>query len=928
MGGWDVYCALCGGPLGSVYWEPEEEDVYDPGVLENCDDPELAWLSDIRIIGEDPESESICKVWISGPAFASGYGTMGYEPADPIDPVMSTRGSISVYTMDAGEPWSAPFHTCCREVLCRYMCIPVSRLDKEVLFETLKSMAEDEQSGRCLDLDYGDISEEMGQYWMTSRDTEHFVFNPVEVKGLRELLENLPQITMSPDRVIRTYSLEGDPFARLPPDVLLFVVAHLQKIATIKKLRRASPAFANLELSNSFWRYRLLDDMPWLWDLPSPMTAQQRNETDWQLVYRKLHWGSRPMSKNKNKIHGLCNRKRIWEQMCPDFAEEYQRTEVSLQKLGAATPIALKGAFRQDAAKLIKPVPTEVEQATSSLIERFSELPSALPSVSVDWDGDGKLMDIRITKEHDADGDEVPNLSQASTDTVNIPSHDWLTGFIVTSRALDEGELSERRHIVGLEVLFAKRLPIQLGLDDGDKRLIYVTEGRFIVALDIHRSSAGVLSAFAIVEQPLVHAYGCLRVADTRRGNYNMHVVAYLWRQELPQPSLRISSQIVDYWSSLSEVEVYAMDTLMLGTSEDELSDITSVSVDIRLGGFEVTYNGRPTRAIGPRLQAMKTLQVDGRGGERVRFVWVCVTRAMEPVSLQLITNRGRFLSVGESTETASFLGSLDGNTRLIPCGLYGSWQGSESQRYLAHFGVIGSAESRPFNERLPRFPRDAHGFLWEPSSMPPAWKETGLIWGGCAVPDSLEWLPDDQHIVNVPPEACTVSWLDCSHPLSEVRITLAHSTRGMIPQVPISAITMIYTDGSQKTVGPSRFSAEPTCGWCTPESSIDEEVRTVPHYRHQSWHVGGKKLTSMRIWRLQGKSMVAIQLVAEGHLESPIWGHWGHDVRDLAVGELRFAGHEGGDAVGLKFFFQNNGIKSRRDTIISGIQAVKSTVN
>ncbi|KAH7125826.1 hypothetical protein EDB81DRAFT_810021 [Dactylonectria macrodidyma] len=924
MGGWHVYCALCGGPLGPVYWEPEEEDQYDPSVLENVDDPELRWLRDIRIIGEDPESNSVCKVWISGPAFSLEYGVMSYQPADPIDPVMPTGGSINVYTSDGGDSWSAPFHTCCREVLCRYMSIPVSSLDKQVLYETLKSMSEDEQCGRRLDIDYGDISKAMDQYWSTPRDTEHYVFNPIEVKGLGEFLRNLPQKTMSIE--VRTYSLEGDPFARLPPDVLLLIVAQFKKIPTILKLRRASPAFANIELSNNFWRTRLLNDMPWLWDLPSPMTAQQRNETDWQLVYRKLHWGSRPMSATKNKIHGLCNRKRIWEQMCPDFAEAYLEMEARLEKLGAATPMALKGAFKQDETQLIRPEPTETEQVTCSLIERFSDLYSATPSILVGWDENRQLVDIRIAKEHDAERVETATPSLASTDTVNIPLDDWLTGFIITSRALDEGEPSETRHIVGLEVLFAKRRPVQLGLDDGDKRLIYVTQGRFIVGLDIHRSSTGVLSTFNFVEQPLAHADGSLRVADTRRGNYNLHVAAYLWRQELPQPAFRISGQVPDYWSSRGEIEVFPMDTLMFGTSEDELSDLTSVSVDIRLGGFEIGYSDRPNRAIGPRLQAIKTLEIDGRGGERVGFVSACVKQGEELASLQLVTNRGRLLSVGESAVIqTTWLALLDANTRLTPCGLYASWRGGKSQRYLAHVGAIGSAHAGPFNERLPRFLHDSHGWLWEPTKLPPTLEETGTIWGGCAVPDSPEWPPEEATIVFVPPKACTVSWLDCSRPLSEVRVSLTHSTRGIVPQVPICAITMRYADGSQKTVGPSRFSAQPTCSWCTPESSIEEEVRAVPHYRHESWHLGGQKLTSVRTWRPHGTSMAAIQLVAEGQVESPIWRHWGYDLRNSQVGELHFAGHEGGDAVGLKFFFQNNGITSRRDTIIAGIQAVKS---
>lgn len=79
MGSWDVYCGICGGPLGPPYWESFEEggqdkkdeedeneagsDVdhareasYNPDVLASPWDPKLHWLSRNRIIGEAPLS--------------------------------------------------------------------------------------------------------------------------------------------------------------------------------------------------------------------------------------------------------------------------------------------------------------------------------------------------------------------------------------------------------------------------------------------------------------------------------------------------------------------------------------------------------------------------------------------------------------------------------------------------------------------------------------------------------------------------------------------------------------------------------------------------------------------------------------------------------------------------------------------------------
>jgi hypothetical protein len=63
MGGWDYYCALCGGPFGVVYWDSEDDDdyKYDPDVLRDPDDPQLAWLQDNRIIGENPASDAQSK---------------------------------------------------------------------------------------------------------------------------------------------------------------------------------------------------------------------------------------------------------------------------------------------------------------------------------------------------------------------------------------------------------------------------------------------------------------------------------------------------------------------------------------------------------------------------------------------------------------------------------------------------------------------------------------------------------------------------------------------------------------------------------------------------------------------------------------------------------------------------------------------------
>jgi hypothetical protein len=137
------------------------------------------------------------------------------------------------------------------------------------------------------------------------------------------------------------------------------------------------------------------------------------------------------------------------------------------------------------------------------------------------------------------------------------------------------------------------------------------------------------------------------------------------------------------------------------------------------------------------------------------------------------------------------------------------------------------------------------------------------------------------------------------------------------------------YADGTEWAVGPEQFATDSTCEHCTPEICFQDELEAVPHYRHETWNIGGRRLTSMKMWRAQDSSIAAIQLIAEGQTESPIWGHWGHDLNDGKVVELRFQGESGGEALGVKCFFLNNAQSSgkggniRGDVIIAGFQAL-----
>lgn len=86
MGGSDVYCSLCGGPLQAPWWEivdREQDSSTDKSDSDESDyefthsyestviQPEsekMDWLQDVRLIGENPDSTSPEKYVLGAPS--------------------------------------------------------------------------------------------------------------------------------------------------------------------------------------------------------------------------------------------------------------------------------------------------------------------------------------------------------------------------------------------------------------------------------------------------------------------------------------------------------------------------------------------------------------------------------------------------------------------------------------------------------------------------------------------------------------------------------------------------------------------------------------------------------------------------------------------------------------------------------------------
>ncbi|VUC29600.1 unnamed protein product [Clonostachys rosea] len=208
------YCALCGAPAFQPQWDPENDDVdegkpprYSKDILSGPQDPELGWLSYVKII-EEVSSQSSGSISLtlpqlppSGEASHSGAAEPLNDQAGDIDADGISWKDYDGHSwlwdppggpVDDSYPWPVPVHPGCVEILCRYLEIPTSQLNKRSFFDVLKTFG-DEPCGIHLNIDYGDIESGMGDVWCRYGGEEYFLFNPVQVTGLKELYENPPR---------------------------------------------------------------------------------------------------------------------------------------------------------------------------------------------------------------------------------------------------------------------------------------------------------------------------------------------------------------------------------------------------------------------------------------------------------------------------------------------------------------------------------------------------------------------------------------------------------------------------------------------------------------------------------------------------------------------------------------------------------------
>ncbi|KAL4803115.1 hypothetical protein BDV18DRAFT_153807 [Aspergillus unguis] len=946
MGGYDNYCAICGVRVEQlIYVDDDDEDDIDQNVNGDVEDDErydkslvkvddVLWMNEIRVMSENREALSMNKVFVSGPAQYADYGFFDADPGNhpnfptPAQMDYDEDGKVRFRCFDwnTDHAFAVAFHAPCRGLLEEFVSTQLNAgesIDEEILYQTFKDfVSEDDDCAQCLTkIDYGIDTTQ--QYWEPKRGEEYSVMEPLNIFDLQDYYADLPQLD-DEDMDAKTHTdvsaaqLSNDPMARLPAELLLEILIALP-MTSANCLRAASPAVARLQLSNGFWKQKLRYGMPWLFDFPD----NEDEELDWAKCYADLR--ARSKNGNPEQILALVNRRRIWgvcEQLAPSYTrrkavkdEERRRSQGSLVTRATSTPIR----------RLTSPQ-AKTESLALGLLRSLADLEGDPPALSVFWTSKGALSGFGV---HRGNMDTVGSPEKfAKRDDVEIEKSDWIRGFILTSRSSATGAGSDeaRRKVVGLKVLFIHGEPIQLGQSDGDHLLIHTESNSLLVGLLAQWSSGKPISGLSLLHVPVSqgspHA-AALAQAQACKPESSTAIGSRLWKDHLPPPEMTMSEPRVGYWSMDFKADLAPMEALVFGRDEAELATITEISADAQFGAFEVRYTNKPPKTIGPRPLTMKSLSIDGPGGERIVAVGTAVGHITH--GIRLITSYNRQLVLGScrpNQRSETIHGSTDGKALR---GIYCNWSARSSPKTALECiaglfcpGEQGTASTDGDTDG------DAH--WWESCAPPSSWTASGPVYGAHETPHHPM-----RRSTSYPTASAVVTWLDCTQPVRSVRLNVAHRTQNL-PFTPTSLI-LEHTDGSVSSVGPTRLTAPvdtegekglPWC-WCSYDFKLPASEsplgKTLHYSTAEEFSIeGGALLGSCRIWADDNGPLRGMQFVSTDGGEGPRWGV----CEGPPTAAIAFGGQSGKRTVGLKVFLDSNQRPvTYPDTVIVGIQAL-----
>ncbi|KAL6230961.1 hypothetical protein BDW75DRAFT_248250 [Aspergillus navahoensis] len=334
MGGWAIFCAICGGPFSSqvdMDYEGADERAYRFDILKDCS---LEWLDELRALGANPDATGSDKSFLTGLGRYWDCGGIEVVAGNHVNipyPKNEVVPMVAYYDFsEIGLPHVFPFHPVCYEVLWR--CITL-RQPGEVRGDRLYHVFEEANDGRYvrLRLDYGDPDPPAEQVWETLRGQEILVVNPVNIPELESEISDIKCLLDTKTNLDNKMRRHGeDIFSRLPIELRHEIFKHLRP-ESILALKAASRVMHTTSIPRSMWGTKLVDAYPWLWEVHelSVFQSQEIEEKASRLLRACGEHGA-STGKSHGYILGLSNRRRIWG-VCEQIQGQY------LEKLAAIT---------------------------------------------------------------------------------------------------------------------------------------------------------------------------------------------------------------------------------------------------------------------------------------------------------------------------------------------------------------------------------------------------------------------------------------------------------------------------------------------------------------------------------------------------------------------------------------------------------------
>ncbi|KAH6842295.1 hypothetical protein B0I37DRAFT_407388 [Chaetomium sp. MPI-CAGE-AT-0009] len=311
-------------PIGEEAWHLENEaHSYDPTLVTR---ESLEWLTTSCCLGINPQAQGGPKAFISGGVeYYSCRAAVVQAGSDPNEPPGIEHKGLSCYSLT--DPAAFPFHPCCLSILADVVTgsTDVTKIDKDALYNAMSEL--DHPYEACLRINYGNINNG-DQTWGSIPGEEFAATNPGTTPEITDLLANCladERFQMRQDGLGITRKVHvQDPFAALPPEIQRNIFRFLSRDSLLALLKASWAAFCTTH-HNSFWKWFLKHDMPWMTELrlllDNPRLAPEPN---YKALYMWLIQVTTPRFGMDGPFMGLANRRRIWS-VCEELAPRYFR---------------------------------------------------------------------------------------------------------------------------------------------------------------------------------------------------------------------------------------------------------------------------------------------------------------------------------------------------------------------------------------------------------------------------------------------------------------------------------------------------------------------------------------------------------------------------------------------------------------------------